>query len=156
MFKSDCFDLDPMTVPTTVSTAASITSPKPTTTTSTDQTLDGLMEASRLVITEEVALPGRAARYGELPSGLQPSIVRHLETSAPEGIYSYQALALKKFLAGQYLIVSTSTASGKSLIFGATAAQTLLENPGGKVLACYPMKALASDQERKWRTLSEH
>ena len=117
--------------------------------------LDGLLQAAGLVISEEVNLPGREARYGRLPSGLHPLIARYLKTLAPNGIYSHQALALKKFIAGEDLILGTSTASGKSLIFGAAAAQTLLDNPGGKVLACYPMKALANDQERKWLALGE-
>jgi DEAD/DEAH box helicase domain-containing protein len=118
-----------------------------------DHPLDGLLKAAGLVISEEIVLPGRESRYGRLPSGLHPLIARYLKTSAPKGIYSHQALALKKFLAGEDLVLGTATASGKSLIFGAAAAQALLDNPGGKVLACYPMKALANDQERKWLTL---
>ena len=115
--------------------------------------LDGILQAVGLVISEEIVLPGREARFGHLPSGLHPLIARYLKTLAPNGIYSHQALALKKFLAGEDLVLGTATASGKSLIFGAAAAQTLLDNPGSKVLACYPMKALANDQERKWLAL---
>lgn len=117
--------------------------------------LDRILREVGLAITEQVVLPGRAVRHGAVPKGLHPAVAQHLAVAAPNGLYSHQALALTKFVAGEDLCLGTSTASGKSLIFGAAAAHLLLTEPGSKVLALYPMKALANDQERKWQALAK-
>lgn len=50
-------------------------------------------------------------------------------------------------------MVSTGTASGKSLIFQTYALHLLLTDPGSKVLVFYPLRALTNDQLNSWRRL---
>lgn len=121
-----------------------------------DVVLDELLRQSGLTVSEQAILPGRVGRHGNVPEELHPKLQAYLRTVvAPAGLYSHQALALKKFVAGQDLCLGTSTASGKSLIFGAAAAHVLLNEPGVKILACYPLKALAQDQGCKWKALGQ-
>jgi DEAD/DEAH box helicase domain-containing protein len=141
MFKSDPFD--PLTAV-----------PSATTTPDANTSIDDILKLAGLTVSEEATLPGRAARYGSVPDGLHPAVHGYLKAAAPGGLYSHQALALTKFLAGEDLCLGTSTASGKSLIFGAAAAHVRLNQPG-KVLACYPLRALVQDQEYKWQALAK-
>lgn len=67
------------------------------------------------------------------------------------GIYKHQQLAISSFLAGQNVCISTSTASGKTLVFQICAIETLIKEPSSKILAIYPLRALGSEQETRWR-----
>lgn len=46
--------------------------------------------------------------------------------------------------------ITTGTASGKSVIFYAAAIEAISRDPGMRVLAIYPLKALAREQEQRW------
>lgn len=66
-------------------------------------------------------------------------------------VYRHQHEAICSFLHGANLAVTTPTASGKTLIFNTCAIETLSRNPDARVVAIYPLKALASEQENRWR-----
>lgn len=66
------------------------------------------------------------------------------------GIYGHQASAIEVALSGQNVCIATATASGKSLVFYATAIELLQRTGNGTILAIYPLKALTDDQEQKW------
>ena len=68
-----------------------------------------------------------------------------------KGIYEHQWLAIKEFLQGLNVCISTSTSSGKTLVFNVCAIETLTKNPKSKILAIYPLKALGTEQELRWR-----
>src|SRR4051812_18421882 len=59
-----------------------------------------------------------------------------------DGIYRHQREAISNYIAGSNLAVTTPTASGKTLIFNVAALEELA-NPNTRVLAIYPLKALA-------------
>lgn len=63
--------------------------------------------------------------------------------------YLHQSMALGEWSAGRNVVLSTATASGKSLVFMAAAMAELLEGEG-TILAFYPLKALSSDQRNAW------
>ena len=48
-------------------------------------------------------------------------------------------------------MLSTGTASGKSLVFQAFALHRVLRAPSSRVIVFYPLKALAADQVQRWR-----
>ena len=66
-------------------------------------------------------------------------------------LWRHQALALQAFAAGNNVVLSTGTASGKSLVFQAAAVKRLQENGEARILVFYPLKALAADQDASWR-----
>ncbi|KAI9262495.1 P-loop containing nucleoside triphosphate hydrolase protein [Helicostylum pulchrum] len=65
-----------------------------------------------------------------------------------EKLYVHQTEALQALFDGQHVIVSTSTASGKSFIYQIPVLQSLLKDKNSKAMYIFPTKALAQDQKR--------
>ncbi len=107
--------------------------------------LDAAREDGRLV-REAHEGPGRA-RLVELPSQLHPEVLGALRRMGIEQLYSHQAQALHAATAGP-TIVTTGTASGKSMCFNLTTLHILCEQTRARALYLYPTKALAQDQAR--------
>jgi DEAD/DEAH box helicase domain-containing protein len=97
----------------------------------------------------------RAARFAPLPPELHPQLSAALAASGIERLYSHQAQALTAAWQGP-TIVTTGTASGKSLCFNLPALDTLLRDPKARALYLYPTKALAQDQARAISALGLH
>lgn len=74
------------------------------------------------------------------------SIIKALNEQGFDELYPPQAAALPKALAGKNLVVSSPTASGKTLIAYITALKAIIES-GKKVLYIVPLKALASEKK---------
>lgn len=98
-------------------------------------------------------LPEREGKFAPVPTKLRSKVRACLEHSFPRGIYSHQAEAIQHSLDGDDVCLSTPTASGKSLVFMATAAHELLADDFARVLVLYPAKALIQDQIYKWNSL---
>src|SRR5437763_2090344 len=112
-----------------------------------------LLEAARgqqLVTTSNVS--AQAAEVAGLPSDLHPALLEALRTSGVEQLYSHQAAALEAARRG-HTVVTTGTASGKSLAFNMPVLDTLAHDPRARALYLYPTKALAQDQARKLHEL---
>jgi DEAD/DEAH box helicase domain-containing protein len=125
-----------------------------------ERTTDSLSDAVAAIatqcgfeVTDRAELPGRNPKYLPTPAALQPAVRSLLLSRHPTGLYSHQAQAIDSALAGNDVCLSTSTASGKSLVFVTVAADLLQREPGARVLALYPAKALIHDQQEKWRQL---
>ncbi len=103
-----------------------------------------------LSVAERRDLAGRDAVFSEIPDCLSPLLRRQLSSRFGDQIYCHQALAIESAVAGRSLCLATGMASGKSLVFMAVAAHTLLEDASARVLALYPAKALIRDQMSKW------
>ncbi len=100
-------------------------------------------------------LPPTPARRQDLPGHLHPGLARALCDAGFSEIYDHQAAGLERLNRGQDLLVSTPTASGKSLIYQLHAADRWLKDPASKALFIYPYKALAQDQCGKLNELAE-
>ncbi len=107
--------------------------------------LDAGREDGRLV-REAHEGPGRA-RLVECPPELHPDVLAALGRMGIERLYSHQAQALHAATAGP-TIVTTGTASGKSLCFNLPTLHILCEQARARALYLYPTKALAQDQAR--------
>ena len=88
----------------------------------------------------------RAARYGMLPDGIDPSLVQALRRVGIDRPYSHQAEAAEKALRGEDVVVVTGTASGKTLCYNLPVVQAILDNPESRALYLFPTKALSQDQ----------
>ncbi len=97
------------------------------------------------------ATPARPPRYGQLRSRLSPPVLRALAAAGAERLYSHQAEAINAALAGQNVVIATSTASGKTICFNAPVLEALARDPLARALYLYPTKALAQDQLGKWK-----
>lgn len=108
-----------------------------------------LLEAGRADerLVREAAEHPREPVLEELPEGLHPRLVDALSSVGVDALYSHQAAALQHAMAGDF-IVTTGTASGKSLCFNLPTLHHLLQEPTARALYLYPTKALAQDQAR--------
>ena len=91
-------------------------------------------------------LPERPALYGDLDRPLPETLQRVLESRGISRLYSHQAEAINHIAGGNNVIVSTSTASGKSLCYHLPSLATILAQRSSRVLYMFPTKALAHDQ----------
>ena len=95
------------------------------------------------------AIPGRPGSV--LPHhdlDLSPSSVALLRGF--EGLYRHQRIALEEFIRGKNVCLATATASGKTLVFHLAALERLAGDPSARILAIYPLKALAREQQDRW------
>ena len=106
-------------------------------------------------ITQSLTLPVRKARYSGIPERLHPQVSAALQREYPLGLYRHQTLALEALLDDRDVALSTSTASGKSLVFITAAMDILFKQPFAKILAFYPAKALIRDQIAKWEAATQ-
>ncbi|MFQ5978736.1 MAG: DEAD/DEAH box helicase [Candidatus Heimdallarchaeota archaeon] len=89
--------------------------------------------------------PKQPAKYGSLKQPLATPLDTLLRKRKYR-LYSHQAEAIELLLQGENAIVTTPTASGKSLIFLIPILNALLADDNASALLLYPTKALANDQ----------
>jgi DEAD/DEAH box helicase domain-containing protein len=92
--------------------------------------------------------PAREPRYAALPGDLDPRVASALLAQGTTALYTHQAEAWRWAAAGEHLIVTTGTASGKTLAFNLPVLDALAREPKLRALYLYPTKALAQDQAR--------
>ncbi len=101
---------------------------------------------------EELAYLGsesaRDARLVPLPDDLHPRLREALEAQGVQGLYEHQAAAWDAAQRGEHMIVTTGTASGKTLAFNLPVLDAIAREPKRRALYLYPTKALAQDQLR--------
>ena len=112
--------------------------------------LDAGAADDRLVT--QIRTPGRPATLEPVPGDLNPAVRAGLERTGIEALYSHQAQALTAAEHGP-LIVTTGTASGKSLCFNLPTLDVICQDTRARALYLYPTKALAQDQARALMTL---
>ncbi|KAH7120935.1 hypothetical protein B0J11DRAFT_52479 [Dendryphion nanum] len=92
--------------------------------------------------------------YGELKFQLSQDMVNALyNTKNITQLYSHQAEAINSLYDGQNVIVSTSTSSGKSLIYQIPVLHQLEQNYTTRAMYIFPTKALAQDQKRSLKEM---
>ena len=105
-----------------------------------------------LLTGEEVAyaadVPARGADVVPIPESLHPRVQTALQELGLTGLYRHQAEALAAAARGEHIVVSTGTASGKTLAFNLPVLDALAAEPKLRALYLYPTKALAQDQAR--------
>ena len=113
---------------------------------------DDLLRGDELahVVTE----PARAARTTPLPKELHAAVRAALERRGITELYHHQAEAWEAAARGEHAIVTTGTASGKTLAFNLPVLDALARAPKDRALYLYPTKALAQDQARTLTTLA--
>ncbi|MDY7076650.1 MAG: DEAD/DEAH box helicase [Chloroflexota bacterium] len=91
-------------------------------------------------------IPAQSARVVPWPAALAPRLVVATRDRGIERPYTHQAQAIEAALAGEHVVLSTSTASGKTLAYNLPILNTLLNDPAACALYLFPTKALAHDQ----------
>jgi DEAD/DEAH box helicase domain-containing protein len=89
--------------------------------------------------------PQRGGRHAPLPDELAPAA---RAAAGVPSLYAHQAATWDAVRRREHVLVTTGTASGKTLAFNLPILDTLARDPKSRVLYLYPTKALAQDQFR--------
>ena len=92
--------------------------------------------------------PPRDARFEPLPADLDPRVAAALAASGIDRLYAQQGETWEAAARGEDVIVTTATASGKSLAFNLPVLDAIAREPTARALYLYPTKALTQDQAR--------
>ncbi|WP_394838478.1 DEAD/DEAH box helicase [Pendulispora rubella] len=105
-------------------------------------------------------LSGQEAHTVPFPEDLDPALQGALRQRGIGALYTHQARAFSLARAPQdrphAVVVSTPTASGKSLCFHLPMLSRLREDPDARAIYLFPTKALARDQEASLQELMTH
>jgi DEAD/DEAH box helicase domain-containing protein len=97
-------------------------------------------------------LPPREAQTAAWPTWAHPEVVAAFRSRGIHDLWRHQAVAAEAARGGHHVVLSTGTASGKSLAYQLPSLTAILERRGGKgergasTLYISPTKALAQDQ----------
>jgi DEAD/DEAH box helicase domain-containing protein len=100
-------------------------------------------------------LPGSEAVYGTLDPPLPEPIARALGCGGVPRLWSHQAEGIAAVRRGENVLITTPTASGKSLVFQVPALEEAIRGGSGHGLFLFPLKALGQDQRGKFCRLAE-
>ena len=101
-------------------------------------------------------VPERMASYAEFPDMMNDDIKEYLRKQGINALYTHQTEMFEKAGQGENTVITTSTASGKTLAFLLPVLQKILEDPLTRAIFIYPTKALASDQYRALQPILEY
>ncbi len=104
---------------------------------------DDLLEGEELAYLSNV--PAAEPRTAPLPDELHPKLAAALPFSE---LYLHQRRAWDAAARGEHVVITTGTASGKSLAFNLPVLDAIAREPKTRALYLYPTKALAQDQAR--------
>ncbi|MEX2540522.1 MAG: DEAD/DEAH box helicase, partial [Trueperaceae bacterium] len=101
----------------------------------------GLIGESGAVVVGRQVLPACEGVFAPLPPNLPAALRAALQEGGITRLYAHQREAIDATLSGDNVLLTTGTASGKSLAYQLPALARQLNDPGATVLALYPTKA---------------
>ncbi|BBB33298.1 DEAD/DEAH box helicase domain-containing protein [Thermotomaculum hydrothermale] len=93
--------------------------------------------------------------YREIPETLSEKLKEGLKKSGIEKLYSHQKKAFSLIEKGKNIVITTPTASGKSLCYNLPILNEIEKNPSTKCFYFFPTKALSRDQSKSVIELAE-
>jgi len=120
-----------------------------------EQYIDHLRRTEADNIRGLIEIPAKEPRYAEMPAHIAPELRGALRARGIEKLYSHQREAFDCYSADKDFVVTTPTASGKTLCYLLPILQAKIKNPKGKHLFMFPTKALAQDQLAAYRSYAE-
>jgi len=131
-----------------------------------DQTLQAVVDRLTGGLTERADTPDgwvtavrrmapSAPRYAPFPDNVDARLRQVLGARGIEQLYTHQAAAVEHALAGRNVVVTTPTASGKTLCYNAPVLTSILKDPSARALYLFPTKALAQDQLAELHDLAD-
>ena len=119
----------------------------------------GVVELHRLLdpagIRGVKKLPGRTGQYGDFPKTLSPVIAGGLQRSGIKKLYLHQLQAIENILSGRNTVITTSTSSGKSLVYTVPVLNAFLRESETKAVYLTPAKALGQNQRKTIQDISD-
>lgn len=99
-------------------------------------------------------IPPQNPEYGVLAEPLHKKIRASLEKRGIIKLFKHQAEAINYIRIGYNIIISTQSASGKSLCYNIPVLESIIKNSSTRALYLFPTKALAQDQLRKLQEIA--
>src|SRR6185436_3267610 len=99
-------------------------------------------------------LPGVPAAFGGIDPPLPAGLAAALAGGGAERLWSHQTEGIAALHRGEHVLVTTPTASGKSLVFHLPVLVEAARGGPGRALFLYPLKALGQDQRGKLEDLA--
>ena len=89
-------------------------------------------------------IPAKKASFKKVDN-LNEKIIGYLKSKDMK-LYEHQAETYESIKDGEHVIITTPTASGKTLAFNLPILETMIEDRDATALYIYPAKALSNDQ----------
>jgi DEAD/DEAH box helicase domain-containing protein len=106
------------------------------------------IEAGEHPLRHVAELPARYGRQRPWPTWVEPDVLRAFTDRGVSSPWAHQVQAANLAHAGRHVVISTGTASGKSLAYQLPILNALATNPRARALYISPTKALGHDQLR--------
>jgi DEAD/DEAH box helicase domain-containing protein len=119
-----------------------------------DAAASAISQRSDVDVVAVRSIPARSGAFGRWPDHLDPRLLAALSDAGIERPFEHQEIALRRIRDGADVVISTSTASGKSLCFHAPIVDAALRDPSARALMLFPTKALGRDQVEAMRQLT--
>ncbi len=100
-------------------------------------------------------IPAKAPEFVSGSKGFGGSMQQILSALGINALYAHQQNAVDMIRSGRHVVVSTPTASGKTLVYNLPVIERILANPNSRALYVFPLKALAQDQLRTFETMAQ-
>jgi DEAD/DEAH box helicase domain-containing protein len=119
--------------------------------------VEGLRSDGRLgpQVVHAAHLPGAEPRWGELDPPLPEPLARALGRGGVPRLWAHQAEGIAAARRGENVLITTPTASGKSLVFQVPVLEAAARGEPGHGLFLFPLKALGQDQRAKLAHFAE-
>jgi DEAD/DEAH box helicase domain-containing protein len=111
-------------------------------------------EAGEHPLRHVAELPARRGRQRPWPSWVEPDVLRAFTDRGVNSPWAHQVAAADLAHAGRHVVISTGTASGKSLAYQLPILNALAVEPRARALYISPTKALGHDQLRAAHSLT--
>jgi DEAD/DEAH box helicase domain-containing protein len=99
-------------------------------------------------------LPALGAQFGD-EIKIDERLRAVLRDRGIEGLYTHQSAAIEHAISRRNVVITTPTASGKTLCYNAPVLSSVLRDPSTRALYLFPTKALAQDQLAELHGLSD-
>ncbi len=111
------------------------------------------IEAGEHPLRHVAELPARHGHRQPWPAWVEPDVLRAFTDRGVSSPWAHQVQASNLAHAGRHVVISTGTASGKSLAYQLPILNALASNPRARALYISPTKALGHDQLRAAHSL---
>ncbi len=123
---------------------------------SVEQVVEKLRADRRLghQLVDSLYLEAVEPQYGSLSPPLAEPIAGALADQGIQRLWTHQVAGLEAVRKGENVLITTPTASGKSLVFHLPVLEEAARGGPGRALFLYPLKALGRDQKGKFDELA--
>ena len=121
-----------------------------------DEYIEALLSSKRMrhQVVYHQELAQKPPEFADLKTAFPKNLRSILAGLDIKALYTHQKSAITSIRKGRHVVVSTPTASGKTLIYNLPVMARILANPDSKAIYLFPLKALAQDQLRTFNAMA--